>query len=400
MTGLTATVLFAGAGLESEALRQLGIQVDEAINHDPLTVATHDLNHPNTHAECADITAIKPGRRHRTDILAASPVCTDFTRANGRPPESDLYATDLYGRPPGGKDQRALMWDVLKFMEAACAHRRPYRLVFVENVPEIADWVLWSTWRMGVRALGYQMVVVSRSSAFETGQDRPRIYVLAVPVGTPPPDVSFTPPAPCGRCGEVEAVQVWRRHGVTAGRWGEQYDYRCPHCRGQVAPYAVTAAEVLDVDRPGRPIGRLSRLVPASVERVERALAAWGPAGARTHARFTPRPGVARPDALTVSYYGDDGEKGWPILAPARTLTGTARHALVTWPGPGAELGDCGYRMFTVAEQRRLQGVPAHYRFAGTSRDHIRMIGNGVPIPTVRNIIRPALESILGERTT
>ncbi len=71
----TATVLFAGAGLETEALRGLGVEVTEAINHDQITVDTHDLNHPNTHAECADITAIRPARRHLTNILAASPSC-------------------------------------------------------------------------------------------------------------------------------------------------------------------------------------------------------------------------------------------------------------------------------------------------------------------------------------
>lgn len=395
MTGLTATVLFAGAGLETEALRQLGVNVTEAINHDPITVATHEMNHPSTHAERADITAVKPARRHLTDILAASPVCTDFTRANGRAAGSDWYSADLFGAEPDGKDQRALMWDVIKFADAARARRRPYRLIFVENVPDIVDWVLWGTWRMALRALDYQPIVVSRSSAFDTGQDRPRVYIVAVPNGLPLPNLTFTPLAPCRACGvDVAAVQSWRQPDRTVGRWGEQYDYRCPACSRLVAPYAPTAAEVLDVDRPGRPIGGRARpLVPNSVERAERALAAWGPNGARTHKRFTPRAGTPHLDALVVSYYSDEDEKGWPILAPVRTLTTTDRHALLTWPGPDATLQDCGYRMISLAEMRRLQGVPEHYQFAGGPRAAKRMIGNGVPIPTVAAVLRPALMS-------
>ncbi|TLK47692.1 DNA cytosine methyltransferase, partial [Glutamicibacter sp. V16R2B1] len=255
-------------------------------------------------------------------------------------------------------------------------------------------WVLWPAWQMAMRDLGYQLTVVSRTSAFETGQDRHRSYILATPNGTPTPDVDFCPPAPCARCGDIDAVQVWRDPARTTGKWGERYDYRCPHCRGLVAPYAPTAAELLDVDHPGRLIGSPSRLASKSTARAARAFAAWGPHGQRTHPRFTPRPGTEQADALVVSYYSDDDEKGWPILAPVRTLTTTDRHALLTWPSPDATLADCHYRMISIAEQRRLQGVPDHYRFAGNQKDHARMIGNGVPIPTVKAVASPAITSI------
>lgn len=40
-----------------------------------------------------------------------------------------------------------------------------------------------------------------------------------------------------------------------------------------------------------------------------------------------------------------------------------------------------GARPYSVREYARLQGVPDHFRFAGTTRDAYRQIGNGVSVP-------------------
>ncbi len=40
-----------------------------------------------------------------------------------------------------------------------------------------------------------------------------------------------------------------------------------------------------------------------------------------------------------------------------------------------------GVRPYSVREYARLQGVPDSYRFAGTTAEQYRQIGNGVAVP-------------------
>jgi len=117
--------LFAGGGGASMGIEAaLGRDVDIAINHDPIAIAVHSANHPNTKHYTTDVWEVDPkeacGDRH-VALLHASPDCKDFSRAKGGKPKS--------------KKIRSLAWVVHKWAKAV----RP-DVITVENVAEFEEW--------------------------------------------------------------------------------------------------------------------------------------------------------------------------------------------------------------------------------------------------------------------
>lgn len=117
--------LFAGGGGASVGIEQaLGRAVDVAVNHDPMAVRMHALNHPATRHLCESIFEVDPReatRGRRVGLLWASPDCTHFSRARGGKPVS--------------KNIRCLAWCVCKWAESV----KP-RVIVMENVREFQDW--------------------------------------------------------------------------------------------------------------------------------------------------------------------------------------------------------------------------------------------------------------------
>lgn len=88
--------------------------------------------------------------------------------------------------------------------------------------------------------------------------------------------------------------------------------------------------------------------------------------------------------SFLLVYYGSDGSGGWqPLERPLRTITTLDRFALVQ-PGPsGPEL-----RMLQVPELRRAMGFDEDFALpAGTRRDRIRLLGNGVCPPVMSAVV-------------
>ena len=122
---------FAGGGGASLGI-ELGLgprgrAVDVAINHDPLAVAMHRVNHPRTAHYCADIWSAQPievtaGRP--VGLAWFSPDCTFHSKARGGKPI----------RRPEEK-RRDLAWVVIKWAREV----RP-RVIMLENVEEFAQW--------------------------------------------------------------------------------------------------------------------------------------------------------------------------------------------------------------------------------------------------------------------
>lgn len=82
---LTLTDLFCGAGGSSTgAIAVPGVAVRIASKHWDLAVETHNTNHPDADHLCADLSAVDPRRFPRTDLLWASPECTNHSVARGR----------------------------------------------------------------------------------------------------------------------------------------------------------------------------------------------------------------------------------------------------------------------------------------------------------------------------
>lgn len=116
---------FAGGGGASTGIEMgLGRCVDIAINHDPVALAMHAENHPQTRHFCEDVWAVDPvavcaGRP--VGLAWFSPDCKHFSKAKGGKPRS--------------KKVRGLAWLAVKW----AALVRP-RVIMLENVEEFQTW--------------------------------------------------------------------------------------------------------------------------------------------------------------------------------------------------------------------------------------------------------------------
>lgn len=286
---LNITDLFCGAGGSSTGAIQVpGIEVRVASNHWDLAVETHNSNHPDADHICADISQIDPRYFPTSDILWASPSCTNHSRAKGR--KQDTLQGDLFDeRVPdeAAERSRATMWDVVRFAE-----HHQYAAVIVENVIEVAAWLPFRAWLLAMDALGYDHQIVSLNSMHAQAQGAPaaqsrdRLYVVFHRKGNRRPDVASMqrPKAWCPACCEVVgSVQSWKRQdsgGV--GRYRSQYVYRCPNasCRNAVVePGWLPASSIIDWTLQGHRIGdRAKPLAEKTRRRIAAGIARyWGP---------------------------------------------------------------------------------------------------------------------------
>lgn len=114
--------LFAGGGgVTTGALSIPGIHVKWALNHDPVAIATHGKNHPETKHFQADIRLQTVKEVDPVDILWASIECTQHSKAKGG----------------GSKNigSYTLGWELLRYIK----HCDPFYLL-IENVSEFVKW--------------------------------------------------------------------------------------------------------------------------------------------------------------------------------------------------------------------------------------------------------------------
>jgi DNA (cytosine-5)-methyltransferase 1 len=336
---ITLTDLFCGAGGSSTgAVGIPGVEVRMASNHWDLAVQTHNTNHPDADHLCADLSQIDPRYFPRTDILWASPECTNHSVAKGRKREGSQ--PDLFGEilPDAASERsRATMWDVPRFAEV---HR--YEAVIVENVVDAWHWEPFKAWLMAMDCLGYDHKPVFLNSmhaqTFGEGapQSRDRMYVVFWRKGNAAPDLELVtrPDAICQECGPVQAMQWWKRQPAW-GRYRAQYLYRCPNakCRNAVVePLFRPASEIIDWDLLGQRIGDRSRpLAPKTLARIQAGIEKyWGPFITehrheyRTRDINKPMQTIAAAGnhfGLAVPVEGRDGKQALPVTVPTRTMT-------------------------------------------------------------------------------
>ncbi|WP_221238751.1 DNA cytosine methyltransferase [Xanthomonas euroxanthea] len=116
--------LFAGGGGASLGIARAYRHPDVAVNHNPIAIAAHRANHPDTEHYVADVFEVDPyfaTRGRPVGILWASPDCRHHSKAKG-------------GKPRNVKI-RGLAWIIVRWAYAT----RP-RLIFWENVEEFCDW--------------------------------------------------------------------------------------------------------------------------------------------------------------------------------------------------------------------------------------------------------------------
>ena len=286
---MNITDLFCGAGGSSTGAIQVpGVEVRVASNHWDLAVETHNANHPDADHICADISQIEPSYFPASDLLWASPSCTNHSRAKGR--KQDTAQVSLFDQSlpdQAAERSRATMWDVVRFAEY-----HQYQAVIVENVVEVASWLPFRAWLLAMDALGYDHQIVSLNSmhaqahGLPAAQSRDRLYMVFHRKGNRRPDVASMqrPKAWCPSCSEVvKSVQSWKRpdhRGV--GRYRSQYVYRCPNvsCRNSVVePGWLPASSIIDWTLKGHRIGdRAKPLAEKTRRRIAAGIARyWSP---------------------------------------------------------------------------------------------------------------------------
>lgn len=286
---------FCGAGGATQGAHAIpGVTPILAANHDDLAIATHSTNFPDVEHFKGDIRDLDVATHPYAEIFWASPECTNWSQAKGKPVDFDAQP-GLFGDPEIAEDvarSRALMEDVIRYLEGMHTRQRPVLAGIVENVTDIRKWEHWHIWRNRIERLGYRTRLIALNSMHAQSvrtprapQSRDRLYLAYwhESLGRDPDwDRWLRPLAWCPSCEQdVTAVQVWRRDGVDMGRWSQQYDYRCPKvsCRGRiVTPHFVPAAAAIDWTLPGQRIGDRAKPLAAKT----RARIA---AGARRYAR-------------------------------------------------------------------------------------------------------------------
>lgn len=326
---ITYTDIFCGAGGSSIGLTEAGLELRLAANHWARAIETHSANFPYAEHLTADVSNYDMRRLPHTDILWASPICTEISPAGGkgRRPKGQLDLLEEAGHVPkaGMERTRATFHDVIRATEV---HR--YKAIIVENVTEAADWELFDWWLSGMLLLGYEVQFISVSSAHIGGEDNPyapqwrdRLYMVFTRKGIPLPDVSPRPLAWCQACEQVvESFQAWKKPGARKiGKYGRQYVYCCPRteCGQAVAePFVLPAAAAIDWSDLGTPIGDRKRPLAANtLRRVKAGLEMFG-------------------EPMTVAVGGNTWERpgsgyvrAWPVSRPLNARTGTPAEGLV-----------------------------------------------------------------------
>lgn len=277
----TATDMFCGAGGSSIGAEKAGVELRLGLNHWTQAIETHAANFQNADHDCTDVSACDPRRYPKTDILLASPECTNHSLAKGARRRKPTAASMFEDGPAGDDEQdrsRATMWDVIRFAE-----HHAYKAIVVENVVDAFKWgpddngALFDAWLNALTALGYKHEIVFLNSMFcpPTPQSRDRMYVVFWRKGIRKPNLAVHPPAWCPACETVVlGRQQWKRLDRRPwGRYGVQYLYGCPDCNGAVFPGAFPAASAIDWSLPAQRIGDRKRPLAVNTRnRIKRGL--------------------------------------------------------------------------------------------------------------------------------
>lgn len=337
---VTVTDLFCGAGGSSSGAELVpGVRIRMAANHWALAVETHNTNLPHADHDVADISQVDPRRYPSTDILWASPECTNHSQAQGR--RRADQQPDLFGEvlpDEAAERSRATMWDVCRFVEAMKLRGRPYKAFVVENVIEVRQWMFIDAWMSALRSADYCLHWVYLNSMFAQAagapapQSRNRAYCAGhlKSIACPDLDRWTRPSAWCGRCETtVRPIQAWKRPERAWGSYRLQYVWRCPNlaCKhSEVFPGVLPAAVAIDWTLAGERIADRARpLAPKTLARIE--------AGLRRYAR----PIHLEAAGNTYERPGSGYVRAWPVDEPFKTLHTTPSKAIALpadgdWP--------------------------------------------------------------------
>lgn len=313
---VTVTDLFCGAGgssLGAEAVK--GVRLEMAANHWQTAIDVHQTHFPQAAHDCADISQADPRRYPRTDILLASPECTNHSQARGvsrRRQDVTLFDTP----DPAAERSRATMWDVGRFAE-----QKHYDAIVVENVVEATKWTGWPHWLGWLTSLGYSHQVLSHNSMHHgVPQSRDRIYVVFWRKGIRP-ELEMEVDGFCAYCEAWRpSRQAWKPDR-RVGRYRQQWHWACTACGRETATVTEPAATIIDWNLPCPRIGDRPR-----------------PLAEKTRARILA--GLERYGWVPVATAGaghvweaTPGMRARPLIDPLPVQHTSATTALATPPG-------------------------------------------------------------------
>jgi DNA (cytosine-5)-methyltransferase 1 len=214
-----AVDLFAGAGGATAGIRQAGLEVVWAANHNRLAVELHARNNPGSLHACQDLHQARWEEVPEAEVVWASPACQGHSEAATR---------GLKGRRRGthqkADTQRSTAWAVVSATEVLAP-----KVVVVENVTAFRSWKLYAAWLYAMKCLGFDCQEhVLDAVDFGVPQDRPRVFLIFTPEGCgwrlPKPPARDKVPASCavqldaGRWRRVEDCPAGVQRRVTRGR--------------------------------------------------------------------------------------------------------------------------------------------------------------------------------------
>ncbi|MGJ8514744.1 DNA cytosine methyltransferase [Carnimonas bestiolae] len=449
-------VNFAGAGGADEGIRQaLGRDIDLAINHDPVAIAVHKQNHPNTEHAVADVWDIDPEQATNGQPVGLawfSPDCRHHSKAKG-------------GRPVS-KSVRGLAW-----VAARWAARVKPRVIMLENVEEFRDWGplmkdaqgrcvpdpvrKGQTYRAFIRVLkrnGYTVEDrILRACDYGAPTIRKRLFLIArrdgLPIKWPEPThgEGRLPYRPASDCIDwsIPATSIFERkkplaentlRRIAAGvmryvvKSGQPFIVKCNHTaragyynafRGQSiddplqtvtqSPGFALVSAFLAKHYTGVVGASLDAPAPTMTTVDHNALVSChmlNMKGTSRSARDMRDPvttvcaggtHASLVSALLAPYYGSgSGETGRDITKPAPTVTTKDRLQLVTVKIDGETyvITDIGMRMLQPHELAAAQGFPESYSF---DRIGDRPLSKAHQVRLIGNSVCPPLAKALVE---
>jgi site-specific DNA-cytosine methylase len=294
---MVAVDLFSGFGGLTQGIERAGFTTIMAANHKKYKVEVHEANHPHAEHWIADLVNPESSDYHSArdlpagDLLVAGVSCVNHSQANTKKAYEqgmslfDLDDPDFDARVTRSERDRATANCVLHYAE-----KHHPRMILIEcttelaswgpalpNKPKIGDGSTYRWWLTRFKNLGYRYrVLYLNSMFFGVPQSRDRLYIAFWDRRLPAPDLDHRPIASCGSCDQlVESVWTWRTGIPSTGsvRYGKQYDYRCPRCRGPVFPAMTPSLHALDLTDLGTRIGdRAKPLAAATLARAERCM--------------------------------------------------------------------------------------------------------------------------------
>jgi DNA (cytosine-5)-methyltransferase 1 len=382
---LRAIDLFCGAGGLSQGFRAAGYKVGFALDWDEDACKTYELNHPDTHVECASITDFSPERIEElaggpVDVVLGGPSCQSFSTAGRR--------TGWVAKGDPRNDLWEHMFEVVRYLKP--------KAFLMENVPGM---VYFESGSFGAkilerfRAEGFQVnKEILLAADWGVPQRRRRLFIVGIRG-----ESAFVFPKPTHMGGwRRDTLELWEERRQEEGLlehltiWDAIGDLpRLGDGQEPVRDYGTRARDATSIARTLRHGSRVLRDHEAAPLKPETAaLIKHVPAGGTwrdipPHMLPDRYRGMRRTDSTNLLGRLDPSLPAYTITTQFNNVTtGCFTHPVEDRP-------------LSVREAARIQTFPDSYKFIGSLVSRCRQIGNAVP-PLLAQVLAHAIALQIG----